>query len=379
MLDSLGIGAMPDAVAYGDIGSDTLASVALCGAQLPNLEQLGLGCIDGVEVLAKTHKPTAAHARMTEQSGGKDTTIGHWEIAGVISKEPMPTYPNGFPAELLEELAARTGRKILCNKPYSGTEVIKDYGQEQLETGGIILYTSADSVAQIAAHEESIPLPELYRICEIAREVFAGEHAVGRVIARPFAGKHPNFSRTANRHDYSLLPPAKTMLDYIKESGKEVISVGKIKDVFAGSGITRAVKTGNNAEGMRETLSLLDSDFEGLAFVNLVDFDMLFGHRNDCEGYAKALEEFDRWLPKAMAKLQEKDLLLLTADHGCDPATVSTDHSREYTPMLAIGKQIIPVNLGTRESFADIAATVLELLGVAGQTDGESFAQKIVR
>jgi phosphopentomutase len=311
---------------------------------------------------------------MTEASKGKDTTTGHWEMAGVISERPMPTYPDGFPQEVIDELSRRTGRGILCNKPYSGTDVIRDYGEEHLRTGDLIVYTSADSVLQIAAHEEKIPVEELYHICEIARDVMQGPHAVGRVIARPFIGEAGNFTRTPRRHDFSLTPPHDTMLDYIKKAGKDVIAVGKISDIFAGCGVTERITTTGNTDGLQKTTELLSRDFSGFCFVNLVDFDMLYGHRNDATGYARALEEFDRWLVDARAALRPGDVLMVTADHGCDPSTPSTDHSREYTPWLVCGEGIVPVDLKTRPTFADIGATILGLLDVSGDVPGENLA-----
>ena len=373
VLDSFGIGGARDAAAYGDAGSDTLAACARVGVELPNLIRLGLGNIDGVTCLPRQEQPDGAYGRMREASRGKDTTIGHWELAGHISPRPLPTYPNGFPQELLDRLSAETGRGILCNRPYSGTDVIRDYGEEHRKTGALIVYTSADSVMQIAAHEETVPLEELYRICQIARRIMTGEHAVGRIIARPFVGDSVHgFTRTANRHDFSLEPPADTMLDQIKAAGREVIAVGKIADIFAGRGMTETIRTRGNTDGLEKTLQLLERPFTGLCFVNLVDFDMLYGHRNNPTGYAAALEEVDRWLPQAIGRLGKEDLLLLTADHGCDPSTPSTDHSREDVPLLACGA-VTPQNLGTRDTFADLAATVLEALGIDGATDGSSF------
>ena len=311
---------------------------------------------------------------------GKDTTIGHWEIAGVISPEPLPTYPNGFPEEVLKAFEEATGRGCLCNLPYSGTDVIRDYGEAHLDTGKWIVYTSADSVFQVAAHEELVPLEELYDACHKARNILRGRHGVGRVIARPFVGDSANgFKRTSNRHDYSLEPPRATMLDAIKAAGLSSIAVGKIHDIFAGYGDTEYVYNKSNANGMEHTLNFADRDFTGLCFVNLVDFDMQFGHRRDIPGYAKALNEFDAWLPSLLEKLGEEDLVLITADHGCDPAyTATTDHTREYVPLLILGKAVKPVNLGTRASFADIAATVTELLGVSYETEGKSFAKEII-
>ena len=381
VLDSFGIGEMPDSADYGDEGSNTLA--ACCSSDklnLPNMAKLGLYNIDGVDCKPSVALTEGAYARMTEMSKGKDTTIGHWEIAGVISPKPLPTYPNGFPPEVIKEFEEKTGRKVVCNKPYSGTDVIRDYGEEHIKTGALIVYTSADSVFQIAAHEKLVPVEELYRYCEIARDILKGEHGVGRVIARPFIGNAPNFERTSNRHDFSLEPPQKTMLDLLKEAGKDVIGVGKINDIFAGRGLTEFVRTSGNPDGIDKTIEYTKKDFEGLCFVNLVDFDMLYGHRNDVEGYAKALTYFDERLPKIIEGLKEDDVLMITADHGCDPATPSTDHSREYTPMIAYGKKLKQgVNLGTRESFADIGATVLEWFGLSADAIyGKSFLQEIL-
>ena len=311
---------------------------------------------------------------------GKDTTIGHWEIAGIISPDPLPTYPEGFPAEVLDAFEAATGRGWLCNKPYSGTDVIRDYGAEQLETGKWIVYTSADSVFQVAAHEEFIPLTELYDACHKARNILRGKHGVGRVIARPFVGDSVNgFKRTSNRHDYSLEPPKPTMLDAIKAAGLDSIAVGKIHDIFAGYGDTEYVYNKSNANGMEHASNFAKKDFHGLCFVNLVDFDMVFGHRRNIDGYANALSEFDAWLGEFVKGLGEEDLVMITADHGCDPAyTATTDHTREYVPLLVMGKAVKPGSLGTRKSFADIAATVTELLGVEYETPGQSFAKEIV-
>ncbi len=372
VLDSVGIGAMPDAPAFGDMGCNTLRSCSGSSAfHMPNMEKLGLFHIDGIDWKETKEKPLALHARMTESSMGKDTTIGHWEIAGIISENPLPVYPNGFPEEVLAPFRKMTGRDVLCNAPYSGTEVIKEFGEEHMKTGALIVYTSADSVFQIAAHEDVVPVETLYQYCEMARKLLAGKHGVGRVIARPFVGEPGNFTRTPRRHDYSLLPPRDTMLDVLKDAGKTVIGVGKIKDIFAGKGLTSYVYTTGNADGINKTLDYLKEDFEGLCFVNLVDFDMLYGHRNDIEGYAKALAEFDKALPEIMSLMKEEDVLMITADHGCDPGyTVSTDHSREYTPFLMYGASVEPANLGTRETFADIGATVLKYLGVSGEIAG---------
>ncbi len=375
VLDSVGIGAMEDADKFGDAGCNTLRSASMSSYfHMPNMEKLGLFHIDGIDYKESVKAPLALHARMTESSMGKDTTIGHWEIAGIISKDPLPVYPKGFPKEILDPFCEMTGRGVLCNAPFSGTEVIKEYGEEHVKTGNLIVYTSADSVFQIAAHEDVVPVETLYEYCEMARKLLTGKHGVGRVIARPFIGKAGNFTRTARRHDYSILPPAPTMLDALKNAGKEVIGVGKIRDIFAGRGLTSYVYTTGNRDGIEKTLSYLKQDFEGLCFVNLVDYDMLYGHRNDVDGYAKALTDFDQRLPEIMALMKEDDVLMITADHGCDPGYItSTDHSREYTPFLMYGKEIKPENLGTRETFADIGATVLKYLGVSGEISGTSM------
>lgn len=378
VLDSVGIGEMPDAADFGDEGSNTLAAAATSPYfSMPNMKKLGLFNIDGVTCGEKEADPQGAAARMTEVSKGKDTTIGHWEIAGVVSPEPLPTFPNGFPRELLDAFEKETGRKVICNQPYSGTEVIKDYGREHVETGSLIVYTSADSVFQIAAHEDVVPIEQLYEYCEIARRLCTGKYGVGRVIARPFEGEWP-YKRTSRRHDYSLVPPKATMLDAIKEAGQKVLAVGKINDIFAGQGISEMVRTAGNAEGIDRTIEYLGKDFEGLCFINLVDYDMLYGHRNDVEGYAKALTYFDERLPEILGAMKEEDILMITADHGCDPITPSTDHSREYTPLVMAGARVkAGANLGTRASFADIAATILDYLGVQGEIAGESFLKEI--
>ena len=381
VLDSFGIGAMPDSEKFGDVNVNTLAACASSPElNIPNMVAAGLGNIDGVSCLPRVENASGAFARLTEKSMGKDTTIGHWEIAGVISPEPLPTYPGGFPEEVLKAFEQATGRGCLCNLPYSGTDVIRDYGQEQLDTGKWIVYTSADSVFQVAAHEELIPLDELYDACHKARNILRGKHGVGRVIARPFIGNAKDgFKRTSNRHDYSLEPPKATMLDAIKEKGLDSIAVGKIHDIFAGYGDTEYVYNKSNANGMEHTTNFAKKDFHGLCFVNLVDFDMVYGHRRDIDGYANALTEFDAWLGRFLPTLGEEDLVMITADHGCDPAyTATTDHTREYVPLLVLGKAVKNVNLGTRRSFADIAATVTELLGVDFDTPGESFAKEIL-
>ena len=380
VLDSFGIGALPDAAAFGDAGANTLASCAASPhLHIPNMIAAGLGNIDGVSCLPKADAPTGAYARLAERSMGKDTTIGHWELAGIVSDHPLPTYPDGFPEEVLAPFRQATGRGILANAPWSGTEVIQVYGDEHVRTGDLIVYTSADSVFQIAAHEDVVPPEQLYDYCRAARQILRGKHGVGRVIARPFIGSSGAYERTANRHDYSLEPPKATLLDAIKGAGQDVVAVGKIQDIFAGIGTTEHVYTKSNADGMNQALRYADGDFEGLCFVNLVDFDMRFGHRRDRDGYAKALSEFDAWLPELLAKLGTEDLVMITADHGCDPGyAATTDHTREYVPLLILGPKVRPVNLGTRLSFADVAATAAELLGVELDTPGRSFAEEIV-
>ena len=380
VLDSFGIGAMPDAESFGDAGVNTLAACASSSKlHIPNMIAAGLGNADGVSCLPRTQNPIGAVARLQETSMGKDTTIGHWEIAGLISPEPLPTYPEGFPEEVLEPFRKATGRGVLANAPWSGTEVIMKYGDEHVKSGDLIVYTSADSVFQIAAHEEVVPLEQLYEYCHIAREQLQGRHGVGRVIARPFVGESGAYKRTSNRHDYSLQPPAETMLDAIKAAGKASIGVGKIYDIFAGRGTTEHVYNTSNRNGMEHAMHYAQEDFEGLCFVNLVDFDMLFGHRRDIDGYANALSEFDAWLGGFMEKLGEDDLVMITADHGCDPAyTATTDHTREYVPLLVLGEKVKPVNLGTRTGFDRIAATIAEVLGVQMDTAGESFASEIL-
>ena len=381
VLDSCGCGAMPDAEAFGDVGVNTLKSCATSAKlYIPNLISYGLGNIDSVDFLGSAEAPKGAYARLHESSMGKDTTIGHWEIAGIVSENPLPTYPEGFPEELLKPFSEATGRGILANAPWSGTAVLDAYGQEHLDTGKLIVYTSADSVFQVAAHEEIVPPEELYEICRTARKLLVGKHGVGRVIARPFLGNSKDgFYRTTNRHDFSLEPPTETMLDAIKAAGKDMLAVGKIYDIFAGHGTTEHVYTKGNTDGLNKTMAYAERDFNGLCFVNLVDFDMLYGHRRNIDGYAEALTEFDGWFAEFMEKLGEEDLVMITADHGCDPAyTATTDHTREYVPLLIAGKKVKPVNLGTRMSFADIAATVTELLGVEYKTPGKSFAKEIL-
>ena len=379
VLDSCGIGQMPDSPSFGDVGVNTLKSCATSTQlQIPNLIKAGLGNIQGVDYLEKAAAPMGAYGKLTEKSMGKDTTIGHWEIAGIVSENPLPTYPDGFPEEVLEPFRQATGRGVLANAPWSGTAVIDEYGKEHMETGDLIVYTSADSVFQIAAHEEIVPLEKLYEYCRIARKILVGKHGVGRVIARPFVGQPGSFKRTANRHDYSLEPPKDTLLDAVKKAGLDSIAVGKIYDIFAGFGVTEHVYNESNANGLEHTTNYAKKDFHGLCFVNLVDFDMLYGHRRDIDGYAKALTEFDTWLGGFMEQLGDEDVVMITADHGCDPAyTATTDHTREYVPILVLGKQVKPVDLGVRTSFADIAATVAEMLGVSLDTPGKSFAKEL--
>ena len=377
VLDSFGVGEMPDAEEFGDSGANTLRSCFNTGnLNVPNMQKLGLFNIDGVKSGEKCPEPVGAFMRVAECSKGKDTTTGHWEMAGCVSEKPFPTFPNGFPLEIIERFELATGRKVLCNKPYSGTKVIADYGMEHVETGALIVYTSADSVFQIAAHEDIVPIEKLYEYCRIAREILTGEYAVGRVIARPFEGNHP-YVRTSRRHDFSLEPPKDTILDILKASGKEVIGIGKIYDIFAGKGITQCDRKIGNGADMNITAKYQQQDWSGLCFTNLVDFDMQYGHRRDPEGYAAALNEFDSWLGEFMEKMQSDDVVIITADHGCDPCHSGTDHTREYIPVLVYGSQIRPANLGTRNGFGDIGASVLELLGINGRIDGESFSNLI--
>ena len=365
VLDSVGIGYAPDAADFGDHGANTMKRISASDKfSVPNLIKMGLGNIDGVDYLEKTDAPMAAVARLREKSNGKDTTTGHWEMMGIISERPMPTYPDGFPKELLDEFSKRVGRGVLCNKPYSGTDVIRDYGKAHVDSGDLIIYTSADSVFQIAAHEELVPPETLYEYCRIARELLTGEHAVGRVIARPFLGTEGNYKRTENRHDFSLTPPGSTAMDAIGESGLEVISVGKIYDIFSGAGIKKSLPTHNNTEGMETLLEVQKTDFNGLCFANLVDFDMLYGHRQDIDGYAAALTAFDSWLPTFLEGMNEDDVLMITADHGCDPGDQSTDHTREMVPLFIYGKNIPEKNLGTILGFDTIGSTAAKLLGV---------------
>ncbi|MDY2788246.1 MAG: phosphopentomutase [Atopobium sp.] len=386
VLDSFGIGEEPDAAEYGDEGSNTLCACAtspyFC---MDNLRELGLFNIDGAlesvydTTIAPVDAPTGAYMRLREASKGKDTTVGHWEIAGVISPERFPTYPDGFPAEVIEEFERQTGRKVLCNKPYSGTDVIRDFGDQMVETGSLIVYTSADSVFQIAAHEAVVPCEQLYEYCRIARKILTGKHGVARVIARPFVGESGKYTRTSHRHDFSLEPTGPTMMDVLVKAQKDVIAVGKIADIFAHRGVTETIPTSGNPEGIDRTIELLDRDFEGLCFINLVDTDMIYGHRNDVDGYAKALAYFDKHVPLMLSKLREDDLFMVVADHGCDPVTPSTDHSREYVPWVIAGKKVKPhTNLGTSTTFADVSATVLEYLDAPALEHGTSHLNKIM-
>lgn len=380
VLDSVGIGEMPDAAAYGDAGSDTLGNIArLRPLHLPNLASKGLGNIKPLTGIAPVADPAGAFGRCALASPGKDTTTGHWEMVGIHLDEPFPLYPNGFPPEIMQEFESRIGRSSLGNKPASGTEIIAELGEEHVRTGSPIVYTSADSVFQIAAHEDVIPLWELYKICETARDILRGQHEVGRVIARPFEGVPGAFKRTTNRKDYAVPPPAGMLLDQLQKAGAQVYSVGKIIDIFLGRGINEYEKTKSNADGMAKTLAAMDTFERGLIFVNLVDFDSLFGHRNDVEGYAKALEEADAWLPSLDAKLREDDLVILTADHGCDPTTPSTDHSREYVPLLAYGPRARRnVDLGIRATLSDIGQTVAANFGAVPIAKGTSFLPELL-
>lgn len=381
VLDSVGIGELPDSHLYGDEGSNTLKNTALAvgGLYLPNMQKLGLGNIEDIAGVAREKNAIGSYGKMNEKSIGKDTTTGHWEMVGLILENAFPTYPNGFPLDLMERFEKKINCKTIGNKVASGTEIIKELGEEHIRTGFPIVYTSADSVFQIAAHEEIIPLTRLYEICEIAREMLTGNHQVGRVIARPFVGENENFVRTANRHDYSV-KPNHNILDIILENKLEVIGIGKIKDIYGGKGVSQSFPTKNNLDGINKINNLLKDDFKGLLFANLVDFDQLFGHRNDPYGYANALAQFDNMLPKIMQNLQPDDLLIITADHGCDPTTPSTDHSREYVPLLAYGHNFKRnVNLGIRDTFADLGQTVAEHLGikVADDLAGVSFLREI--
>ena len=376
VLDSFGAGELPDAEKFGDAGAYTLKSCYDTGKlNVPCMPSMGLFNIDGINFGNKVAEPIAAYGKMSEISAGKDTTIGHWEISGLVSENPLPVYPDGFPEEFITELSRQTGRKVICNKTYSGTQVIHDYGREHIKTGALIVYTSADSVCQIAAHEDIVPVDELYRYCEMARKIFP----VGRIIARPFEGEYPDFKRTANRHDFSLEPSGKTILDALKEKGFDTLSVGKIYDIFAGCGISDMVRTTGNADGMSKTDMFAKTDFRGLCFTNLVDFDMLYGHRRDSEGYTQALNEFDSWLSGFIKTMNDDDILMITADHGCDPGFKGTDHTREYIPFLMYGNKVAPHDLGVRKSFADIASTIADIFDVDYKTKGCSFANQTIK
>lgn len=382
VLDSCGAGEMPDAAKFGDYNVNTLRSCATSKLlNIPNMRAAGLGNIDGLDFLGPVEQPCGAYGKLAESSMGKDTTIGHWEIAGIVSPEPLPTYPNGFPEEVLQPFREATGRGVLANAPWSGTAVINEYGDQHVKTGDLIVYTSADSVFQIAAHEDVVPIEQLYEYCRIARRILRGKHGVGRVIARPFIGSgNGNYTRTSNRHDFSLEPPRKTMLDAFKDAGLDSLAVGKIFDIFAGEGTTEHVYTKGNTDGMAKTMAYADRDFTGLCFINLVDFDMLYGHRRNIDGYAAALTEFDGWLAEFMKKMGPEDLVMITADHGCDPAYLATtDHTREYIPLLVLGQQVKPVNLGTRTCFANIAATICDIFGLPLETEGKSFKEEILK
>lgn len=381
VLDSVGIGGAADAEKFGDDNPNTLKTiVASKNFHTPNLARLGLFNIDGINFYRREKNPCGSFARVCEASAGKDTTIGHWEIAGIISERPLPTYPNGFPSEVILELEKVFGRKILCNKPYSGTKVIYDYGREHEASGSLIVYTSADSVLQIAAHEKVVSVKELYRFCRSAREIMRGVHGVGRIIARPFIGEFPNYERTARRHDFSLKPPSETILGALHKKNLATIGVGKIEDIFAGQGLSRSLGVNeDNSDGMAKTLRVMGEDFRGLCFVNLVDFDMKFGHRRDVDGYAQAMTTFDKELGEILNKMRDGDLLMITADHGCDPAAQGTDHTRENVPLIIYGESLrAGVNLGTLETFADIAATVAEIFDVEFETAGRSFLKELI-
>jgi phosphopentomutase len=377
VLDSVGIGELPDAADYGDAGSNTLAHIAeaVDGLNLPNLAAMGLGNIAPIRGVRPVQAPSACFGKMAERSKGKDTTTGHWELMGVVTERPFPTYPHGFPAGVISEFERRIGRRVLGNKVASGTEIIKELGEEHVRTGKPIVYTSADSVFQIACHEEVVSVDELYAMCRTAREMLVAPHNVQRVIARPFIGTPGAFVRTQRRRDFALEPPSDTLLDLIVRDGGEVIGIGKIEDIFAGRGITRAIHTGNNPDGIEATIAGVASGEGTLILANLVDFDMLYGHRNDPQGYAAVLSEFDSALPRLLGVLKDSDILIITADHGCDPTTASTDHSREYVPLLAYRGAVTPgADLGVRASFADLAVTLADLLRIAHSLPGASFA-----
>ncbi|HUS80287.1 MAG TPA: phosphopentomutase [Armatimonadota bacterium] len=380
VLDSAGIGSAPDAADFGDAGSDTLGNLsrAVGGLRLPNLGALGLGNVAGIEGVPPAGDPRGAHGRMIEQSAGKDTVNGHWEMMGVVSRRPFPVYPDGFPADLIAELGRRCGRPVIGNRPASGTLIIEELIAEHLRTGALIVYTSGDSVMQIAAHESVLPMPELYRCCQIARELAVGEHVVERIIARPFIGEPGHLVRTDRRRDWALPPPGRTVLDELTDAGMTVCGIGKIGDIFAHRGVSEEVHTRDNADGCRRIIERLDEQREGMIFANLNDFDSKYGHRNDAPGYAAALEEVDGYLPAMFERLSGRDLLFITADHGCDPTTASTNHSREQVPLLVAGPALRPVDLGVRDSFADLGATVAEAFGLQPPEAGRSFLREII-
>ncbi len=382
ILDSVGMGALPDADKYGDVGADTIGHVAKFngGLKLPNMESIGLGLIEGIQNINKISNPLGCYGKFYEASNGKDTVTGHWEMVGVKSEIPLPTYPNGFPAEIIKEFEEKTGRKVIGNKPASGTEILDELGEEQLKTGSLIVYTSADSVFQIAAHEDIIPIEELYKYCEIAREMLTGDNAVARVIARPYLGEPGNFIRTSNRKDYALLPPHATALDKLQEAGVKVMAVGKIEDIFSGKGIYSAVHTKDNMDGVDKTLDYMKTEKEGLIFTNLVDFDMKWGHRNDPKSYGKGLEDFDVRLKEIMQNMESDDILFITADHGCDPTYPGTDHTREYVPFLAYGEQLKKgYNLGTKVGFFNMGQTICDIFNSETIINGDSFLGEILK
>ena len=381
VMDSVGIGALPDAEKFGDIGVNTLGNIAKASESfnIPNLKKLGIGNIEGLEMIGPYKEPIGAFGRSGEVSNGKDTTTGHWEMAGLFLEEPFQTFPDGFPEHIIKEFEEKTGRKVLCNKPYSGTDVIVDYGEEHMKTGNVIVYTSADSVFQIAAHEEVVPLDELYKMCEIARKIMMGENQLARIIARPFLGELGNFERTSNRRDYSLKPFDKTVLDNAKEAGLDVQAVGKIVDIFNGQGITEDVHTKSNMDGVDWTIKYLNRDSKGILFTNLVDFDAMYGHRRNVAGYRGAIEELDARIPEILEAMNDDDIIIFTADHGNDPTYKGTDHTREYIPLLVYGKSVKKgVSIGTRTTFADIAATTADILEIKAPPFGESFKSMIL-
>jgi len=383
VIDSVGVGALPDAKSFGDEGVNTLAHIVkeFSDIKIPNMIKLGLGNIDGIDYINNIDSPIGSFGRCNEVSQGKDTTTGHWEMTGLLVDTPFKTFENGFPKEIIDEFERRTGRKVVANKPASGTAILDEFGEHQMKTGDVIVYTSADSVFQIAAHEDIIPLEELYEMCKTAREIMMGEYAVARVIARPYVGScNGQFERTSNRRDYSLNPFDKTVLDNIKEKGLDVIGVGKIEDIFNGQGITEAIHTKDNMDGVDQTINYIKKENKGLIFTNLVDFDSKYGHRRNIKGYKEALEEFDARIPEIIEAMNDKDILIINEDHGNDPAYKGTDHTREYIPLLVYGKDIKEgINLGTRNTFADIGATVADILNVSKTKNGTSFKNEIMK